>query len=125
LRSSSAFEPMRDALSADLVAAGVTAERIAAATVFTTEDVLTELREARAEIERGDPPTVVVDQLWQAGAELDGLMGVPAETRAGIDVPPADGVGTRSIRHAGVALVAAGRLLAPRLLTGEGIEVGE
>jgi hypothetical protein len=126
LRASGAFEPLRPELSADLVAAGVAAERIVAATVFSTEDVLADLRDARTEVWRGEAPTVVVDRVWRAGEELDELMGVPSEDRAGIDVPPAEGEeGTRSIRHEGVALVIGGRLLAPRLVSGIGVEIGE
>jgi hypothetical protein len=125
LRRSPAFQTSSAPLVADLVAAGLAEPQIAVATVFTTEDVLAELRDARAEIERGDPPTVVVDEVWHAGEALDTLMGIPSETRAGIDVPPASGEGTRSIRHDGIALVVGGRLVAPRLLTGAGVAVGE
>jgi hypothetical protein len=126
LLADAGFAPMRDELVADLVAAGVEPSRIVAATVYTTEDVTAELRAVRAIEDAAPIPVVTIDRVFHAGAELDALLGVPSEDRPGIDVVPMAGTeGTRAIRHGSVALVVAGRITAPRLVTGVGTEVGE
>jgi hypothetical protein len=62
---------------------------------------------------------------WRRGEELDELLGVPSEDRPGIDVPPAPGVaGTRAIAHDAIAAVVTGSVLAPRIVTGAGTDIG-
>jgi hypothetical protein len=120
------FAPLRAELVAPLVAAGVDAGRIVAATVFTTEDVTAELRRLR-ELELAAPvPVVTIDRVWRSGTELDELLGVPSEDRPGIDVMPApESGGDRAIRHGSIAFVIGGRITAPRFVTGSGTDVGE
>lgn len=126
LAPSPSFEPHRESLTRGLPMDAGSDVRIVAATVFTTEDVTSELRDARAVVHAAPAPTVSVDRVYHAGAELDDLLGVPSETRPGIDVVPMTGTtGTRSIRHAALSLVVSGRFRAPRLVTGTGTEVGE
>ncbi|MFM8408733.1 MAG: hypothetical protein ACKOCT_00500 [Alphaproteobacteria bacterium] len=95
-----------------------------AVAAFTTEDPTIDLRGARAAVQGGPSPVAVVDRTWR-GEEIDELLGVPAEDRPGIDVPPVAGSdGTRSIVHRTIAAVIAGRFRAPRIVTGEGREIG-
>jgi hypothetical protein len=109
----------------ELEAAGVRRGDVVAVASFTTEDPTALLRSTRDAVHAGAAPIAVVDHVWPR-ASLDDLLGVPAELRAGADVPAAEGTeGTRAIVHETTALVIAGRFGAPRVVTGEGGELGE
>lgn len=120
LRARSILGPALD----ELAGLGLPRERVAALAAFTVGDPTVELREVRAAVHAAPAPIAVVDRVWSTPEELDALLGVPAEDRPGIDVPPAT-EGTRAIPHADVALVLTGRFSAPRLVTGSGTELGE
>lgn len=103
---------------------GLDRRQVVALAAFTTEDPTLDLRGARAAVQGGPSPVAFVDRTWR-GEEIDGLLGIPAEDRPGIDVPPVAGSGgTRSIVHRTIATVVAGRFRAPRIVTGEGREIG-
>lgn len=121
LRAAEIVTPALD----ELVRAGVERERIVSVAAFTTGDPTRELVEARAAVHDAPTPVAVLERVWSSPEELDDLLGVPAEDRPGIDVPPAAGsAGTRAIRHATVAAVVTGRFTAPRMVTGAGDELG-
>ena len=108
----------------ELERVGLNRSRVVALAAFTTEDPTVDLRGARAAVQGGASPTAVVDRVWRGG-EIDELLGVPSEDRPGIDVPPVAGTGgSRSIVHRTIAAVVAGRFSAPRIVTGEGREIG-
>lgn len=103
---------------------GIGRNRIVALAAYTTEDVTADVLGARAAVQDGPPPAVTIERV-RRGTELDELLGIPAEDRPGIDVPPAAGVaGTRSIRHSMLDTVVTGELLAPRLVSGSGTGIG-
>jgi hypothetical protein len=103
---------------------GLDRAQVVALAAFTTEDPTIDLRGARAAVQAGAAPTATIDRIWR-GAELDELLGLPAEDRPGIDVPPVAGSGgSRSIVHRSIAAVVAGRFMAPRIVTGSGKEIG-
>lgn len=113
--------PALDALDA----LGLPRARVASLAAFTVGDPTIDLRDARAAIHARPAPVAVVDRVWSTPAELDDLLGVPAEDRPGIDVPPAAGTeGTRAIAHSTVAAIVSGRFRAPRFVEGVGAEVG-
>jgi dienelactone hydrolase len=59
------------------------------------------------------------------GVEIDELLGIPAEDRPGIDVPPVpESGGTRSIVHGSIAAVITGSFAAARVVEGAGSEIG-
>ena len=108
----------------ELERAGVTRETVVSLAAFTTEDVTADVLAARSVVHAAPTPAAVVDRVYE-GADIDDLLGIPSEPRAGIDVEPAAGtLGTRSLRHETVALVVTGRFQAPRLVEGVGTEVG-
>jgi len=103
---------------------GIDRGRIAAVASFTTEDVTADVLSARAAVQGGAAPEVVIERR-RTGAEVDELLGIPGENRPGIDVAPAPGTGgTRSIAHDALAEVVTGYMLAPRVLTGTGTDIG-
>lgn len=103
---------------------GIGRDRVVALAAFTTEDVTADVLEARAAVQ-GGPPLEVVIERRRRGDEIDELLGIPSEDRPGIDVPPAMGVaGTRSIAHGSIAEVITGYFVAPRILSGAGIDIG-
>jgi hypothetical protein len=92
--------------------------------VFTTEDVTADVLDARAAVQGGPPLAVEVERV-RSGAEIDELLGLPAEDRPGIDVPPVPGSGgTRSIVHGSIAAVINRDFAAPRIVEGSGTEIG-
>lgn len=99
---------------------GVSRERIVSAAVFTTGDPSREL--VRVRELTSAPDGLTVDRVWR-DAELDALLGIPADSGPGIDAP-STGEGTRAIGHETTLLVVSGTFEAPRLVTGEGTEVG-
>lgn len=108
----------------ELARLGLGRARIVALAAFTTEDVTADVVGARAAVQDGPPPAVTIDRR-RRGAEIDELLGVPAEDRPGIDVPPAPGqAGTRSIVHDALSDVITGSFLAPRIVTGSGTDIG-
>lgn len=119
-RARSVLAPALD----ELERIGLGRNRIVALAAFTTEDVPADLLAARAVVQEGAPPAVAIER-WRRGDDIDELLGVPNEDRPGIDVPPAPGVaGTRAIAHHRIADVITGRLLAPRIVTGSGTDIG-
>ncbi len=109
---------------AELEAIGVVRSSIVALAAFTTEDVTADLAAAHRAVQEGPPLEVALDRRW-SGEELDELLGVPAEDRPGIDVPPAPGTaGTRAIVHATLAEALSGSFGAARLVTGSGTDIG-
>lgn len=103
---------------------GIGRNRIVALAAFTTEAVTADVLAARAAVQGGAPLAVSIDRR-RRGVEIDELLGVPGEDRPGIDVPPAMGVaGTRSIAHGAIAEVVTGTMLAPRIVSGAGTDIG-
>ena len=103
---------------------GISRGRVIALAAFRTEDVPADVLDARAAVQDGAALEVVIERR-RRDAEIDELLGVPAVDRPGIDVPPAAGVaGTRSIAHGSIAEVVTGYFVAPRILTGAGIDIG-
>jgi hypothetical protein len=120
-RAGGGFAPALEAF-AEL---GLDAEHIVSLAVYTIDDPTRHLIEARALVHAAPAPVAIVDRSWTTAAELDALLGIPSEDRPGIDVPPRAGQeGTSAIRHTNVAAVIAGRFRAPRLVEGEGTEIG-
>jgi hypothetical protein len=121
------IERARDLLAPaldELERLGISRDRVAALAAFTTEDVPADILDARAAVQGGAPLEVVIERR-RRGAEIDELLGIPGEDRPGIDVPPAWGVaGTRSIAHGSIAEVVTGYFVAPRILSGAGIDIG-
>jgi dienelactone hydrolase len=86
-----------------------------------TADVLA----VRAAVQEGPPLALTGGAGVIRGAFIDDLLGLPAEDRPGIDVPPLAGTGgTRAIVHGSIAEVHHGAFLAPRLVEGSGTETG-
>jgi hypothetical protein len=103
---------------------GIGRNRIVALAAFTTENVTADILAVRSAIQTGPALDVSIDR-WRRGEEIDEILGVPSEDRPGIDVPPAAGVaGTRSIAHDAIAAVVTGSVLAPRIVTGAGTDIG-
>jgi hypothetical protein len=117
-------EPVIDRALGALADLGVDTDRIVGLAPFRTGDPTQDLRDVAAAVEGAPAPVIVVDRVWQ-GDELDGLLGVPAEPRPGVDVPPAEGTaGARAIRHDTTSIVVSGRFTAPRFVAGAGADVG-
>lgn len=103
---------------------GIGRNRIVGLAAYTTEDVTADVLGARAAVQAGAPPEVVIERR-RRGAEIDALLGIPGEDRPGIDVPPAVGqAGTRSIVHEALDEVITGVFMAPRLVSGAGTDIG-
>jgi hypothetical protein len=127
-RSSDAtVERVRQAIApalAELALAGVDRERVVALAAFTTEDVTAEVVATRAAVQ-GGPALAVRLETIREGAAIDDLLGIPAEDRPGIDVPPIPATaGTRSIVHGSIGRVITGTFEAPRVVTGAGTDIG-
>jgi hypothetical protein len=114
---------VRPALDA-LVAAGVDRTTVVAAAVFTTWDPTADARAVR-EIVHGAPAPAVaaVDRVIDA-AELDELLGTPAEPLPGAPMPAAGTDGTQAIQHDAFSLAVVGRFSAPRVLERDGLLSG-
>lgn len=137
LAASADFAALRDGTSDDarareiiapgldtLEGAGMDRARIVALAAFTVGDPTVSLREARAIVHSAPAPVAALERTWSTTAELDDLLGVPAEDRAGIDVPALDAPDERAIGHTHVATVIGGHFTAPRIVEGEGSDVG-
>jgi dienelactone hydrolase len=140
LRASPVFAAVRDGTSTDasgerarpfiedalraLDAAGLRRERVVSATVFTAARTDGLLRELDAIGRAAPAPAFSFDRLWRRGAELDALFGVPSEDRPGVDVAPADGVGESAVVHDAIAFVVSGTFETPRVVTGDGTDIG-
>lgn len=124
LASSPAFDRAGAEIAGAIDAMGIEPERVAVLSVFTVGDPTIDLRDVRSLVHAAPAPVAVVDRVW-TGAEIDALLGIPAEDRPGIDVPPAVGQeGTAAMRHATVGTVITGRFQAPRVVEGEGTDIG-
>jgi hypothetical protein len=108
----------------ELETLGLAREHIAGLAAFTTEDPTADLRAIRSIVRNNSITSVEIDATW-TGEALDELLGTPAESRPGLDVPPAAGTeGTSTIVHETTAIVVAGRFTAPRFVSGNGTDVG-
>ncbi len=100
-----AWEHYQDVLGT-LASDGVPRDRVAAVAVFTVQRVAPALRDARARVWEGEPPTVRIDAALAAGPELDALLGTPSVDAAGLDVPG-------GVAHAHIAWLVQGRFASP------------
>ncbi len=113
-----------------LAAAGIEANEVAAVTVFTVEDPTLLARDLAARVSAylaaHGPPSLAVTHVWKASdGTLDGLMGIPAEDRPGVDVPAMAGQqGTLAISHSSISIVVKGTFHSVRAITGAGLELG-
>lgn len=116
--------PVIDGALASLEAAGIARSRIVAATIFTTERPGRDLVSLRATVRAASRPAARVDRVI-TGAALDEYFGVPSQARPGVDVPPMPGQeGDHAMVHETTALVVLGTFSAPRVVTGNGTDVG-
>lgn len=98
---------------------GVERQHIVSLAVFTTWDPTREALALQGVVDAADTPAASLDRVW-TGAQIDELFGTPAESRPGLDVPPAGGTeGDRAVVHETVGLVLTGRFEAPRVVEGE------
>lgn len=104
-RGGRAYEPLAAYLASG--DAAVAAGDIAGAAVFTTCDHEAALEAVVAELEAADPPAATVDRVWRAGAQLDELLGTPADDA----FPGVDNEG--GIAHADIAYLVSGTFPSP------------
>lgn len=76
------YTPVLSTLSGN----GVPRETVAALAVFTVQTVRPDLADARAQIWEAGPPTVELVASFEAGPDLDALLGRPTEPVGGLDV---------------------------------------
>ncbi len=81
-----AYAPLREFLANE----PLSRSSILAASVFTTCDFSGDMQAIRSVLDARPAPVLTLDQIWRAGAELDGLLGTPASDEPGFGHP--DGV---------------------------------
>lgn len=105
---------------------GVDRARIVSAAVFTTDDVLEDMRGVRGVVRDAAAPEVVaVDRVYTAAdGGLDELFGRPAGPGPGVEESAEGEEGPEAVPHDALAAVVLGRVTAPRVMTGSGPDVG-
>ncbi len=101
-RAAAAYAPLRSYLTAQAIDPAT----VVGATVFTTAAYTPELVAARMILDQQAPARAVVDRVFRAGAELDGLFGTPADN----DFPGSDNPG--GIAHGQLRAVVLGHFAA-------------
>lgn len=104
-RSAEAYDHYSPVL-ATLASNGVARERVAALAVFTTQSLAGDLVDARERVWGDTRPQVSLSRVIAAGAELDALLGVPAQDLPGVDVEG-------GVQHAHLAWVVQGSFESP------------
>jgi hypothetical protein len=98
-----AYGPLRDLIAAGDIPAG----EIAGATVFTVCDYASDFAPILEQLDAADRPALAVSRIWRAGAQLDELLGTPADDRfPGVDNPG-------GIAHADIGFLIAGSFQSP------------
>lgn len=96
---------------ASLASNGVPSERVAGLAVFTVQRVMRDMRDARVLVHEMAPPVVHVDAMFEAGPELDELLGTPEPPGTlGLDAPG-------GVAHRNIGWLVHGRFTAPNLLS--------
>jgi hypothetical protein len=109
--------------------AGVARDAVVSAAVFTTDEPsahVASINQLLAAHYEADAGAAVLDRSWRGDdGTLDELLGTPADDKPGMDAPPAEGVeGERAVAHDTTAFVITGTFPAPRIVKGEGVEIG-